>query len=101
MKPDQNAPRAFVLDLIPIINGQFVDGDNVGGLSKVKLQVTINSSNTTITHNLGRVPNGYKVFRNGNGGVVYDSSAGTANWTTTTMDLRSTVTGNVVSLEIW
>ena len=66
----------------------------------VSLVVTTADTNTSTTHQLGRVPAAYLQIRQTAGGQVYDASGGTANWTATALDLRATVPGTY-TLMIW
>ena len=57
-------------------------------------------TDTTITHNLGRVPAGYIVIRSSGSGVVYDGST-PADWTATTFTLRCSAASQVISVWVF
>jgi hypothetical protein len=79
-------------------------GDGVGTAGNLKaryLSITTNATanaESVFAHGLGRVPTGYVVVKNGNGGVVYD---GTTPWTDTYIYLRCTTASNEVRLLVW
>ncbi|MEM2986952.1 MAG: hypothetical protein QXV60_02520, partial [Nitrososphaerota archaeon] len=52
----------------------------------------------TIFHNLGRIPRGFIVVKNSNGGVVYN---GMTDWTTTAIYLRCTTANNEVTILVF
>ena len=89
--------------LFPIITGTLPSGISAIGPWIAIVGQSMNAAANTeqvVTHNLGRIPNGYIVIRSKLGGVVYDPTDGDARWTTTTMILRDTVAADVVSLMI-
>lgn len=55
--------------------------------------VQINTTDTTVRHGCGHVPNGYTVTRKSVAGIVYDATDGTARWTDATAVLRASVAG--------
>jgi hypothetical protein len=68
------------------------NGDNIGVVGKNVAGAALLTTDTVLTHNLGRVPNGYIQTRSG-GGVLRDASDGTASWTATTIKLQASVAG--------
>jgi hypothetical protein len=60
--------------------------------------VTINTTDTTLTHGLGRVPSGYIAWRSQAGGIVTDGTNLGSDWTTDTVVLRATVSGKYAIL---
>lgn len=74
-------------------------------LGGVVVPYTSNATANTadsVTHNLGRVPTGYIVIQNGNGGVVYNGGASQAfAATSTTITLKSTVGANACQLIVF
>ncbi len=72
-----------------------------GNLNARFLSVTTNAAADTesaFAHGLGRVPVGYIVVRNGNGGVVY---GGVTAWTAENIYLRCTTASNQVLLIVF
>lgn len=55
--------------------------------------VTINTTDTTLTHKLGRVPSGYIVWRNQAGGVVEDGANHGTDCTSSAIVLKATTGG--------
>lgn len=85
-----------------VVNGRIQFGTTDGKNRNVDGQMvsaTFGAANTdlTIIHNLGAIPVGYLVFRNSNGGVIYDGSVA---FTKTTITLRSTVANTVALIFI-
>lgn len=76
---------------LPITRG-LVDQTRLGSFW-VRVLVTIDTTDTTITHSLGRIPSGYLVFRAQADGVVYDGSGLGADWTASAIVLRASVQG--------
>lgn len=81
------------------VSGQIKDQNRLGTLGAA-VNVTTPTSGTefVVNHPLGRLPNGYLCYRTSLGGVVHDPSDGAARWTAQTITLRSTVTGDTISL---
>ena len=102
-RPANNVDLRRLQALIPYLTGPIPSNTPtpVGTFIFLMNQSMASTANTdtTITHNLGRIPNGYIQIRS-RGGTVYDASTGTTNWTATTMVLRDTAAGDVVSLII-
>jgi len=98
--PANNNDLRRLQSLVPVITGTLKTGINQVGMWVAVVGQVMGAANAevTITHNLGRVPNGYIVFRTKVGGVVYDPTDGNSRWTNTTMILRDTVASDVVSL---
>ena len=72
-----------------------------GKLDAEFISYTTNATANTedaISHNLGRVPVGYIVVKNGNGGVIYNGSTA---WTNTTIYLKCTTASNPVTILIF
>jgi hypothetical protein len=65
-----------------------VDNTQVGGFW-VCLTRTVNTTDTTIVHELGATPAGFIVIGSANGHTLYNGSAGPAAWTPSTIVLRS------------
>jgi hypothetical protein len=66
-----------------------------------EIEYTTNATANTqdqITHHLSRVPLGYVVLKNGNGGVLYN---GTSAWTTQYIYLRCTTASNSVKILVF
>lgn len=81
------------------VSGKIKDQNRMGSLgAAVSITTPTAGTEFTFPHPLGRVPNGYVVYRTALGGVVYDPSDGSARWDARTMILRSTVTGDMISL---
>jgi hypothetical protein len=55
--------------------------------------VTVNTTDTTLTHGLGRIPTGYHTVRSPNGDAVYDGSHLGSDWTRTQIVLRAPSAG--------
>lgn len=85
-----------------VINGKlgFGDGTKADNIDGAWATVTFASANTdtTITHNLGRVPVGYHVVSKSASTDVFN---GVAAWTTTQITLQSSVAGVTVKLFIF
>lgn len=91
------------LAAIPIITSTLVDNASVGTL-RACVARTMNATantDTTLTHALGRTPNGYLVLRSQKGGVLYDGTNLGSDWTASQIVLRSTVAGDVVTFFVW
>lgn len=85
----------------PIITGKIKDQDRIGTLgAAVSITTPTAGTEFTVSHPLGRIANGYVVFRSAKGGAVYDPVDGDARWNTKTLILRSTASADVVSLLI-
>lgn len=56
--------------------------------------VNINTTDTPLSHSLGRIPSIYLVGRNQGGGIVHDGTNSGTDWTTSSIVLRATVAGN-------
>ncbi len=72
-----------------------------GNLNARFLNIVTNATANTesaFAHGLGRVPVGYIVVRNGNGGVIYD---GVTAWTKDNIYLRCTTASNPVLLIVF
>lgn len=85
-----------------VINGRIQFGATDGknrNIDGQMVNVTFGAANTnlSIPHSLGAIPVGYLVFRNSNGGVIYD---GTVAFDKTTITLRSTVANTVALIFI-
>lgn len=99
---DQQVPQAgpdnALLSMSSIINDLYALG---GVVVSYTTNGTINTADT-VTHNLGRVPAGYLVIQNGNGGVVYNGGASQAfSATTTTISLKCTTASNITQILIF
>lgn len=90
-----------------IHDGEINDNDVAGKLNGMYRVVTTPSNANTefsVSHTLkdkngnARVPQGYIVVRNGNGGVVYN---GNTPWTSTTIYLKCTTASNNVTILIF
>jgi hypothetical protein len=85
-----------------VINGKigYGDGTNADNIDGVWASETFASANTdtTITHNLGRVPVGFHVVSKS---VSCDIFNGVAAWTTTTITLQSSVAPATVKLFVF
>jgi zona occludens toxin (predicted ATPase) len=66
---------------LTIVTGPVLDNAKIG------------TSDTTLPHVLGRVPNGYIMYRSSSGGQVYDASTGESLWSRSSIVLRATVAG--------
>jgi hypothetical protein len=86
---------------VPIITGPIANQARIGTWGAAT-NITTPAAGTefTVHHPLGRIPNGWLTFFTALGGVVYAPTDGRKRWTTTTLILRSTVTGDTVSLLI-
>lgn len=83
------------------VSGQIKDQNRIGTLgAAVAITTPTAGTEFVVAHPLGRMPNGYIVYRTALGGVVYDPSDGNARWNAQTLILRSTVTADTVSLLI-
>jgi hypothetical protein len=80
-----------------IVTGPVLDNARVGGAFVALVGRVFSAANTdtTFSHVLGRIPNGYIIYRNSAAGIVYDASDGTTSWTSTSIKLRSSATGTV------
>jgi hypothetical protein len=77
-----------------LVLGPLQDNERVGTLIACVGRVFASANtDTTFAHMLGRVPNGYLMYRSSAGGLVYDPTTGTASWTATSITLRATVAG--------
>jgi hypothetical protein len=74
------------------ITSTLVDNFKLGSFW-VRVLVTINTTDTTITHQLGRIPSIYLVGRSQAAGVVYDGTNLGSDWTTTQIVLRASTAG--------
>lgn len=59
---------------------------------------SIGTTDTTLAHLLGRIPSIYLVGQNSAGGVLYNASTGTADWSPSQIVLRATVAGTFTLL---
>lgn len=66
----------------------------------ITLTIVAANTDTTATHNLNRKPEVYVVIGQAQAGSVYDSSAGTTNWTASQIELRASATGTY-KLMVW
>jgi hypothetical protein len=84
---------------VPIITGVIGNQARIGTWGAVT-GITTPTAGTvfTVNHPLGRIPNGWILYYTALGSVLYAPSTGTTSWTTTTISLRSTVTGDTVSI---
>lgn len=84
---------------LPIITGPLLDNARIGALGIVCAQRVIGTGDTNLPHQLGRVPNGYIVYRRpniGGGSItpdVTDPTSGATLWTPTQITLAATVAG--------
>lgn len=88
-------------DPLSVSLGTAANGTDAGVLNAVYAVYTTNATaNTadTVTHTLGRVPVGYIVVNNGNGGVLYN---GGGTNTTTTLSLKCTTASNAVTILVF
>ena len=72
-------------------DGPIQNYDKAGNLSAKYVVFTshaVATTEDTVPHKLGRVPNGYIVVKQDKAGIVYD---GTTAWTTTNLYLKSSV----------
>lgn len=77
-----------------LVLGPLQDNERVGTLVACVGRVFASANaNTTFAHVLGRIPNGYIMFRSSAGGLIYDPTTGATSWTTTSITLRATVAG--------
>jgi len=88
-------------NLVLVINGNigFGDGTHADNINGSWVSVTFASANTdtTITHNLGRIPVGYIVMTKSQACDVY---TGSVSATKSQITLRGTVAGTTVTLFI-
>ena len=82
---------------MPYIIGTLLDNARVGSWA-ILLQRAIGTGDTSLTHKLGRAPQGYYATRSSSGGVVYDATTGVTLWTKTAIVLRVTVAG---TYDLW
>lgn len=76
--------------------------DSLFRLGGVQVSYTTNGTAATediVTHTLGRVPVGYVMIRNSNGGDVYDSTVG--SWSATQIRLKCQTAANSVTLYVF
>lgn len=81
--------------------GTGANGTVAGVLNAVYATYTTNATANTadaVTHTLGRVPIGYEMVNNGNGGVVYN---GGGTNTATSLSVKCTTASNAVTLLIF
>jgi len=92
---------------INVHDGSIANGEIAGKLNgKYYVVTTPSTANQEFSvsvslvdkNGTARVPQGYIVVRNGNGGVVYN---GTTSWTTTAIYLRCTTASNNVTLLVF
>lgn len=97
MNPSTSLSGRLLAQLGIIVTGPVLDNARVGGAFVALVGRVFSAANTNqaLAHQLGRVPNGYIVYRTSDGGVVYDASDATASWTTTSIRLRCTSTSTV------
>lgn len=92
----QRFTSIVVKDLVTVINGKVSFTDNIDAkISSVTFAGA--GSEVSVSHGLGRVPNGYIVAKNSSGITVFDG--GTAN-SATTLFVQATG-GGVVSLIVF
>ena len=77
---------------IPIISGPLLDDARVGTWG-VAVARAVGVGDTSLSHGLGRTPNGIIVYRSSSGGVLYDATTGSTLWTDRLIVLRATVAG--------
>jgi hypothetical protein len=79
--------------LIIINTSPILDNSRIGPYVYCAARVFASANtNTVFPHILGRVPNGYVMYRTP-GGLVYDASTGITAWTLNSITLRATVAG--------
>lgn len=77
---------------LTIVTGPVLDNAKIGPYAAL-VGRAIGTSDTTLPHVLGRVPNGYIMYRSSSGGQVYDASTGESLWSRSSIVLRATVAG--------
>lgn len=98
--PKQNDLRRLQ-STVPVITGPIANQARIGTWGAATNILTPAAGTAfTVSHPLGRTPNGWLTFSTALGGVVYATSTDKALWTTTTLILRSTVAADTVSLLI-
>ncbi len=84
--------RNLPLALLLINNSPILDNQQVGPFRALVARA-INTTDTALSHTLGRVPNGYLLYRAGVAGTLYDASTGIAAWTASSISVRATSSG--------
>jgi len=98
--PKQNDLRRLQ-STVPVITGPITNQARIGTWGAATNILTPAAGTAfTVSHPLGRTPNGWLTFYSALGGVVYATAADRLGWTTTTLTLRSTVSADTVSLLI-
>jgi hypothetical protein len=88
-------------DPLSVSLGTGVTGTGAGVLNAVYVTYTSNATANTadsVAHALGRIPVGYIVVNNGNGGVVYN---GGVAFSGATISLKCTTASNAVTLLVF
>lgn len=86
---------------IPLVTGPLLDNQRVGTMAAcVNRAIAASNTDTTLSHQLGRKPNGYIMLRSSSGGVLYDASDGVTGWSAAQVKIRATVAGTFTFL-LW
>lgn len=78
---------------LPLITGPLLDNARIGAFGVACVNRMVNIADTALAIQLGRVPNGYLVYRTPVGGGLGDPTSGTTLWTASQIVLAAAVPG--------